>query len=688
MKNNLHRILSVLGLGILFLGSSSLLAQFTDTTPPTLTGLTITPSSIDVTSSAQTVQIDLNVTDDLSGVDLSQSPFYSTTLVLASPTVAQLRSLVGSDFQLVSGGTSLNGTWRASLTVPRFVESGTWRVSLLTLKDAVGNTISLSASHLTALGLNPNLAITSTPDLVAPSLTSLSITPSTIDTSTSGGTFTIRVGAQDAVSGINPATDRQNIGIYALLGPPPGIPPFGYQLSITTLVSGNAQAGGWEIFFGLPQYSQAGSWSIFYLQLRDLAGNVRTYTGAELETAGFSNLLNVTSVPSDTVAPTLTTYDFGPTFIDTSAGPRTLTTTVTATDDLSGIWAAYVNFRSPSGNQLQFSFNSQLLSGTPLNGTLTGTVTFPQFSEAGTWKVENLFFYDRVFNYKLLLTSELEALSLPTTLNVILPSLQPDGTISSPATGGTIVDSVFGSRAQITFPPGVLSSSTVLAIDVLNSPLSVPNPTGFSSAASYFVNISLTPHPASFPAPGVTLVLPLVNLMTPGSAISLFRIDIDPATGAGTGDLVPTPSVVMGQNVVGTVNADGLSATFMGIAQLSVVVAYVPSIQIDITPGKTPNAINPGKGGEISVAILSTPQFDAATVNPSSVRFGRTSTEAAASKYTLVDVDLDGDVDLLLHFHANQTGILCGDTSTTLTAVTKTGQALRGVDFIKTSGCY
>lgn len=103
MKNTLHRILSVmagpvLGLGFLFLGSSSLVAQFTDTTPPTLTGLTITPASIDVTSSAQTVQIDLNVTDDISGVDLSNTPFYFTALVLASPTGAQQRTLAARTF--------------------------------------------------------------------------------------------------------------------------------------------------------------------------------------------------------------------------------------------------------------------------------------------------------------------------------------------------------------------------------------------------------------------------------------------------------------------------------------------------------------------------------------------------------------------------------------------------------------
>src|SRR5688572_874505 len=113
MRNALHRLLSFIAgpvLGMLLFGSSSLLAQFTDTTPPTLTGLTITPSSVDVTSSAQTVQIDLTVTDDLSGVDLSNSPFYFTALVLASPTGIQQKSLVGSDFQLIPPGTRLNGT--------------------------------------------------------------------------------------------------------------------------------------------------------------------------------------------------------------------------------------------------------------------------------------------------------------------------------------------------------------------------------------------------------------------------------------------------------------------------------------------------------------------------------------------------------------------------------------------------
>ena len=57
--------------------------------------------------------------------------------------------------------------------------------------------------------------------------------------------------------------------------------------------------------------------------------------------------------------------------------------------------------------------------------------------------------------------------------------------------------------------------------------------------------------------------------MTPGTTLDLFRVD--PATG----NLVPAIGV-NGQPVIGTVNSDGLSATFNGVATLSIVVGLIP----------------------------------------------------------------------------------------------------------------
>jgi len=94
------------------------------------------------------------------------------------------------------------------------------------------------------------------------------------------------------------------------------------------------------------------------------------------------------------------------------------------------------------------------------------------------------------------------------------------------------MDQTFGARAQVTFPSGVLGASTDVAIDVFDSPLSIPTPSGFSGPGTHFVNINLAPAPTfPLPAPGLTVVLPLTNIMIPGTRINLFRVD--PATGCG-----------------------------------------------------------------------------------------------------------------------------------------------------------
>jgi hypothetical protein len=110
-------------------------------------------------------------------------------------------------------------------------------------------------------------------------------------------------------------------------------------------------------------------------------------------------------------------------------------------------------------------------------------------------------------------------------------------------------------------------------------------------------------------------------------------------------------------------------------------------ISIDIEPGAFPNSINPKKLGVIPVAILGTDTFDAATVDPSTVRFGATGAEAAPVHSALQDVNGDGKLDMILQFAAQSTGIVCGMTSATLTGKTVGDQAITGADSILTVNC-
>ena len=129
-----------------------------------------------------------------------------------------------------------------------------------------------------------------------------------------------------------------------------------------------------------------------------------------------------------------------------------------------------------------------------------------------------------------------------------------------------------------------------------------------------------------------------------------------------------------------------LPTTYVDWDYITVEPTIIP-VDIDVKPGSAQNTVNPRARGVIPVAILTTATFDAALVDRSSVRFGATGGEAAATHAAPEDVDGDGDLDLSLHFPIQSTGIACGATSAVLTGSTTGGQPIRGSSAITTTGC-
>lgn len=82
-----------------------------------------------------------------------------------------------------------------------------------------------------------------------------------------------------------------------------------------------------------------------------------------------------------------------------------------------------------------------------------------------------------------------------------------------------------------------------------------------------------------------------------------------------------------------------------------------------------------GAKGSVPVAILTTDDFDSGTVDPTTVLFAN----ASPIKRRIVDVDDDGDMDMLLYFNTLNLDLDMNSTEATLT-----GKTDDGVDIIAT----
>lgn len=107
-------------------------------------------------------------------------------------------------------------------------------------------------------------------------------------------------------------------------------------------------------------------------------------------------------------------------------------------------------------------------------------------------------------------------------------------------------------------------------------------------------------------------------------------------------------------------------------------------VEIVIKPGGNPNSINCNNDkGVIPIAILTTADFDAMTVDHTTVLFegaGETHTDkkTGSPRRHEEDVDADGDVDLVFHFRLSDTGLACESTEGILSGQLVDGEAITG----------
>lgn len=108
-------------------------------------------------------------------------------------------------------------------------------------------------------------------------------------------------------------------------------------------------------------------------------------------------------------------------------------------------------------------------------------------------------------------------------------------------------------------------------------------------------------------------------------------------------------------------------------------------VEIDIKPGGVPNSINLGSHGTVPVAILSSAEFDASTVDPNTVELAGARVEKRGKgklMASLEDVNSDGLLDLIVHVSTEDLQLSHGDTIATMTGQSYEGEQIQGSDSV------
>jgi len=100
---------------------------------------------------------------------------------------------------------------------------------------------------------------------------------------------------------------------------------------------------------------------------------------------------------------------------------------------------------------------------------------------------------------------------------------------------------------------------------------------------------------------------------------------------------------------------------------------------IDIKPGSDVTPIHPRSRGRVPVAILTSENLDASTVDPATVSFAG----ATPLRWSTEDVNGDDHMDMILFFATQELSLTPNDFEAYLTGETFDGEPLAGSDTVK-----
>jgi uncharacterized repeat protein (TIGR01451 family) len=258
-----------------------------DVTPPNILEFGFYPKSVDTSTSSKDITFTARLTDDLSGIGMSDDfVSYWSGASFHSPSGGQRVSVSFHQNDRVSG-TDLDGIYESKINLPRYSEKGTWKLDYVSISDRVGNTKRLNKDEMIDLSFPTEFEVESIGDVTPPNILEFGFDPKSVDTSTSSKDITFTARLTDDLSGIGMSDDFVSYWSGASFHSPSGGQRVSVSFHQNDRVSGMDLDGIYESKINLPRYSEKGTWKLDYVSISDRVGNTKRLNKDDMTTLGF-----------------------------------------------------------------------------------------------------------------------------------------------------------------------------------------------------------------------------------------------------------------------------------------------------------------------------------------------------------------------------------------------------------------
>lgn len=265
-----------------------------DKEAPSLESFTLSPSQVDATSGPAIVELRARITDQKSGVAGDGYTSSPSQVRFKSPSKTQIVDGMFDSGQHLINGTSQDGEYLYSMSVPQFSELGTWTIVDFLLVDQVGNQERLDRQELDRRGLQTSFeVIGQQQDMNPPNLLSFSLSPAVIEVAGGPAVINLHAHITDDLSGVAGEGFTSSPTQVRFESPSGQQRADGMFHSAHDLTDGTHLDGLYHFEVKIPHYAEEGTWELKQFLLVDQVGNQRTYNEREMRALGYPTRFEV-----------------------------------------------------------------------------------------------------------------------------------------------------------------------------------------------------------------------------------------------------------------------------------------------------------------------------------------------------------------------------------------------------------